>query len=98
MGDRSSDSESEEPTISEDVVVTKYKMAGDMANRKFVFLFAYFNCVQGQEKRKRNVESDRSLLTLQSSINYYVQGVTICVMLVNAKYKITGLRKLLLLT
>ncbi|XP_028402971.1 proliferation-associated protein 2G4-like [Dendronephthya gigantea] len=33
MGDRSSDSESEEPTISEDVVVTKYKMAGDMANR-----------------------------------------------------------------
>ncbi|CAB4009226.1 Proliferation-associated 2G4 [Paramuricea clavata] len=33
MGDRSSDSETEEPTISEDVVVTKYKMAGDMANR-----------------------------------------------------------------
>ena len=23
-----------EPTIAEDVVVTKYKMAGDMANRK----------------------------------------------------------------
>jgi hypothetical protein len=41
MGDRSSDSETEEPTISEDVVVTKYKMAGDMANRKFVVLFVY---------------------------------------------------------
>ena len=36
MGDRSSDSETEEPTISEDVVVTKYKMAGDMANRVLV--------------------------------------------------------------
>ena len=24
----------EEPTIAEDVVVTKYKMTGDMANRK----------------------------------------------------------------
>lgn len=33
MAERSSDSEEEEPTISEDVVVTKYKMAGDMANR-----------------------------------------------------------------
>lgn len=42
MGDRSSDSETEEPTISEDVVVTKYKMAGDMANRKSVVLFVYF--------------------------------------------------------
>jgi hypothetical protein len=42
MGDRSSDSETEEPTISEDVVVTKYKMAGDMANRKFVVLFLHF--------------------------------------------------------
>lgn len=40
MADRSSDSEEEEPTISEDVVVTKYKMAGDMANRKNVFLFS----------------------------------------------------------
>ena len=28
------DSSDEEPTIAEDVVVTKYKMAGDMANRK----------------------------------------------------------------
>ena len=28
------DSSEEEPTIAEDVVVTKYKMAGDMANRK----------------------------------------------------------------
>lgn len=36
MGDRSSDSEEEEPTISDDVVVTKYKMAGDMANRVLV--------------------------------------------------------------
>lgn len=36
MGDRSSDSEEEEPTISDDVVVTKYKMAGDMANRKLL--------------------------------------------------------------
>ncbi len=26
------DSSDEEPTIAEDVVVTKYKMAGDMAN------------------------------------------------------------------
>ena len=42
MADRSSDSESEEPTISEDVVVTKYKMAGDMANRKFCIAFVYF--------------------------------------------------------
>lgn len=28
------DSSDEEPTIAEDVVVTKYKMAGDMANSK----------------------------------------------------------------
>lgn len=28
------DSSDEEPTIAEDVVVTKYKMAGEMANRK----------------------------------------------------------------
>lgn len=35
MADKAVDSsEEEEPTISEDVVVTKYKMAGDMANRK----------------------------------------------------------------
>lgn len=35
MADKALDSsEEEEPTISEDVVVTKYKMAGDMANRK----------------------------------------------------------------
>ena len=27
-------SSDEEPTIAEDVVVTKYKMAGDMANRE----------------------------------------------------------------
>ncbi|KXJ17367.1 Proliferation-associated protein 2G4 [Exaiptasia diaphana] len=34
MADKAVDSsEEEEPTISEDVVVTKYKMAGDMANR-----------------------------------------------------------------
>ena len=29
------DSSDEEPTIAADVVVTKYKMAGDMANSKF---------------------------------------------------------------
>ena len=29
------DSSDEEPTIAEDVVVTKYKMAGDMANREW---------------------------------------------------------------
>ena len=35
MADKGSDSgDEEEPTIAEDVVVTKYKMAGDMANRK----------------------------------------------------------------
>lgn len=36
MADKGNDSaEEEDPTISEDVVVTKYKMAGDMANRKY---------------------------------------------------------------
>lgn len=35
MAEKGSESaEEEEPTIAEDVVVTKYKMAGDMANRK----------------------------------------------------------------
>jgi len=35
MADKGNDSaEEEDPTIAEDVVVTKYKMAGDMANRK----------------------------------------------------------------
>lgn len=35
MADKGNDSgEEEEATIAEDVVVTKYKMAGDMANRK----------------------------------------------------------------
>jgi len=38
MGDSGSDSEPE-PTIAEDVVVTKYKMAGTMANSKNVFCF-----------------------------------------------------------
>lgn len=28
--------EEEDPTIAEDVVVTKYKMAGDMANREYI--------------------------------------------------------------
>lgn len=44
MAERSSDSEEEEPTINEDVVVTKYKMAGDMANRKFIkrYFAVYF--------------------------------------------------------
>lgn len=37
MADRGNESgEEEEPTIAEDVVVTKYKMAGDMANRVLV--------------------------------------------------------------
>ncbi len=30
------DSSDEEPTIAEDVVVTKYKMAGDMSNSESV--------------------------------------------------------------
>ena len=35
MADKGGDSsEEEDPTITEDLVVTKYKMAGDMANRK----------------------------------------------------------------
>lgn len=29
------ESSDEEPTIAEDVVVTKYKMAGEMTNRKY---------------------------------------------------------------
>ena len=33
------DSSDDEPTIAEDVVVTKYKMAGDMANRESVIAF-----------------------------------------------------------
>ena len=32
------DSSDEEPTIAEDVVVTKYKMAGDMANSECVLI------------------------------------------------------------
>lgn len=36
------DSSDEEPTIAEDVVVTKYKMAGDMANREFVYALCLF--------------------------------------------------------
>lgn len=36
MADKGVESgEEEEPTIAEDVVVTKYKMAGDMANSKY---------------------------------------------------------------
>ena len=45
MADKGSDSgEEEDPTIAEDVVVTKYKMAGDMANRKcgVKFLVSYW--------------------------------------------------------
>lgn len=43
MADKGSDSgEEEDPTIAEDVVVTKYKMAGDMANRKFKKLSGFF--------------------------------------------------------
>lgn len=33
MAERGDSSSEEEPSIAEDVVVTKYKMAGDMANR-----------------------------------------------------------------
>lgn len=41
MADKGSDSgEEEDPTIAEDVVVTKYKMAGDMANRKWCQVFS----------------------------------------------------------
>ena len=36
------DSSDEEPTIAEDVVVTKYKMAGDMANREFNHIFRFY--------------------------------------------------------
>ena len=39
--------EEEEPTIAEDVVVTKYKMAGDMANSMFHNFFiarSFFCC------------------------------------------------------
>lgn len=35
------DSSDEEPTIAEDVVVTKYKMAGDMANSKNTCIQVY---------------------------------------------------------
>lgn len=34
MAERRDSGSDEEPTIAEDVVVTKYKMAGDMANRE----------------------------------------------------------------
>ena len=40
------DSSDEEPTIAEDVVVTKYKMAGDMANSKYsvcILTFVFSN-------------------------------------------------------
>lgn len=36
MAEKGGESSDEEPTIAEDVVVTKYKMAGDMANSKRV--------------------------------------------------------------
>ena len=35
----------EEPTIAEDVVVTKYQMAADMANRKLLYCTGYFNAL-----------------------------------------------------
>lgn len=50
MAERSSDSEEEEPTINEDVVVTKYKMAGDMANRKFIKRYVAV-CFEGEMQR-----------------------------------------------
>jgi hypothetical protein len=34
MAEAQSDSSDEEPTIAEDIVVTKYSMAGEMANSK----------------------------------------------------------------
>ena len=64
MGDRSSDSETEEPTISEDVVVTKYKMAGDMANRKFVVLFLHFKAWSEVEMKEEKV------VVLEKFINF----------------------------
>lgn len=37
VGDKNmADKEDVEKTISEDLVVTKYKMAGDIVNRKFI--------------------------------------------------------------
>ena len=36
MAEAHSDSSDEEPTIAEDIVVTKYNMAGEMANSKTV--------------------------------------------------------------
>jgi len=48
MADKALDSSGEEePTISEDLVVTKYKMAGDMANRKYRKYGSFFE----QEKK-----------------------------------------------
>ena len=42
-----------EPTIAEDVVVTKYKMAGDMANRKPVKLGVCDVSWRGGKRRDR---------------------------------------------
>lgn len=40
MADKDKDSgDEEELTIADDIVVTKYKMAGDMANGGYIFLF-----------------------------------------------------------
>ena len=45
------ESSDEEPTIADDVVVTKYKMAGDMCNREFSYkqaqYFGYLICFSG---------------------------------------------------
>lgn len=43
MADKDKDSgDEEELTIADDIVVTKYKMAGDMANGGYIFLlFSY---------------------------------------------------------
>ena len=47
MGDREDSSDEEEKTIADDVVVTKYKMAGDMANGVYIthivvtFVYSY---------------------------------------------------------
>ena len=50
--------EDEEKTIADDVVVTKYKMAGDMANRKF-----------GSAVQLRNKATCSKMLTVNSLLN-----------------------------
>ena len=59
MADRRGDeSGEEEPTIAEDVVVTKYKMAGDMANRKY-----HHHWLQLSVPHFRSIDGYKLLLT-----------------------------------